>query len=217
MTGTRLESAGAAYREQGYALVEKLFPPLVLSVFHGKMQQDLRLNGNPAFLSQTNLLTKPAIEVYSRQYAPLASFHWALTPIAEEVAGCDLIPTYAYFRAYQQGDVCLVHSDRQACEHSLSLTVHLADEKPWALCVEQRRIDEAGPIAEDFGEQPYTSLPMSDGDAVMYRGVEHRHGRLEPNPNRWSAHLFMHWVDPDGPYAGHAFDRVMLEKHGMTV
>lgn len=215
MSGTRLESAGADYREKGYALIEKLFPPLVLSVFHGKMQQDLRLNGNPTFISQTNLLTKPAIEVYSRQYPPLSSFHWALTPVAEEVAGCELVPTYAYFRAYQQGDVCLIHSDREACEHSLSLTMHLADEKPWALCVEQGRVEQAGAIAEDFGEQPYTSLPMSDGDAVMYRGVEHRHGRVEPNPNRWSAHLFMHWVDPTGPYADHAFDRVMLEKFGM--
>jgi hypothetical protein len=217
MTGTRLESAGSAYRKQGYALLEKLFPPLVLGIFHGKMQQDLQLSGNPKFVSQTNLLTKPAIEVYSRQYPPLATFHWALTPVAEEVAGCELVPTYAYFRAYQEGDVCLIHSDRQACEHSLSLTVHLAEEKPWALCVEQRRIDKAEPIAEDFGEQAYTSIPMRDGDAVMYRGVEHRHGRLEPNPNRWSAHLFMHWVDPKGPYADHAFDRVMLEKHGMTV
>jgi hypothetical protein len=29
---------------------------------------------------------------------------------------------------------------------------------------------------------------------------------MEPNPNRWSAHLFLHWVERDGPYAEHAFE-----------
>lgn len=203
------------YRECGYVLLKQLFPPIVLEVFHGKMQQDLQLNGNPAFISRTGLLTKPAIEVYSRQYAPMAAFHWALTPTAAAVADCELVPTYAYFRAYQQGDVCLIHSDRHACEHSLSLTIHLADDRPWALCVEHRRIEEPGPVEPDFGDEEFTALPMRGGDAVMYRGVEHRHGRMEPNPNAWSAHLFLHWVDADGPHADHAFDRVMLEKYGM--
>ncbi|MFL6729592.1 MAG: hypothetical protein ACJ8FE_08155 [Sphingomicrobium sp.] len=205
------------YGERGYVLLEQLFPPIVLAMFHRRMQQDLDLNGNPAFVARGDLLTKSAIEVYSRQYAPMATFHWALTPTAAEVAGCELLPTYAYFRAYQQGDVCLVHSDRYACEHSLSLTLHLADEQPWALSVEHRRIDRPEPVQRDFGGEGFTPLPMSAGDAVMYRGVEHRHGRLDPNPNAWSAHLFLHWVDAHGPHADQAFDRVMLEKHGMTV
>jgi hypothetical protein len=217
MTGTAVrQTERDGYRERGYVLLEQLFPPIILDVFHGKMQQDLNLKGNPAFISQTGLLTKPAIEVYSRQYAPMATFHWALTPTAAAVAGCELVPTYAYFRAYQQGDLCLVHSDREACEHSLSLTLHLADEHPWALSVEQRRIDRPEPIQRDFGSEAFTPLPMRAGDAVMYRGVEHRHGRLEPNPNAWSAHLFLHWVDADGPHADHAFDRVMLKKHGLN-
>ena len=95
-----------AYRADGYVFLKRLFPPSVLVVFHVKMQQDLQMKGNQAFISRTNLLTKPAIEVYSRQYAPMAAFHWGLTPRVAEVAGCDLLPTYAYFRAYQEGDVC---------------------------------------------------------------------------------------------------------------
>lgn len=214
MTATKLDSAREAYGERGYALIEQLFPPMVLDVFHAKMQQDLQLQSNEAFLSRTPLLTKPSIEVYSRQYAPMAAFHMALTPAAAEVAACELVPTYAYFRAYQEGDLCLVHSDRHACEHSLSLTVHLADDRAWALSVEHRKIAKPEPAEYDFGEHGYSSLPMKAGDAVMYRGVDHRHGRLEPNPNRWSAHLFLHWVDAQGPYSDHAFDQVMIRKHG---
>jgi hypothetical protein len=29
---------------------------------------------------------------------------------------------------------------------------------------------------------------------------------MTPNPNGWSAHLFLHWVDREGPYREHAFD-----------
>ena len=50
------------------------------------------------------------------------------------------------------------------------------------------------------------AMAMGVGDAVAYRGVDHRHGRITPNPNAWSAHLFLHWVDPDGPFADQAFD-----------
>jgi hypothetical protein len=49
-------------------------------------------------------------------------------------------------------------------------------------------------------------MKMEVGDAVLYRGVNHRHGRLSPNPNGWSVHLFLHWVDRSGPYRDHAFD-----------
>jgi hypothetical protein len=213
---TRSESHDA-YAANGYALLEHLFPPIVLSVFHGKMQADLNLRGDPRFVSHTPLLTKPALEVYSRHYVPMAAFHWGVTPVVAEIAGCELIPTYAYFRVYQQGDVCLVHSDREACEHSLSLMVELSDEVPWALCVGHKRLDKPEPTSgTGFGEQEFSALPMRAGDAVIYRGVNHHHGRIHPNPNRWSAHLFMHWVDANGPYADHAFDRVALARHGMT-
>ena len=58
-------------------------------------------------------------------------------------------------------------------------------------------------VARPF--QPATGAP-APGDAVLYRGVQHRHGRLTPNRNAWSAHLFLHWVERDGPFASHAFD-----------
>ena len=201
-----------AYRDKGYVLLKHLFPPAVLAMFRGRLQEDLGLMRSRQFVRTSNLLTMPSIEVYSLEYPPMAGFLWGLTPRVAQVAGCELMPSYAYFRIYQQGDICRVHSDREACEHSLSLTVELGDNIPWALSLEKRRLDR--PLANvdpDFGDEAFTSLQMSAGDAVMYRGVNHRHGRLEPNPNSWSAHLFLHWVDAAGPYASHAFDRAKIE------
>ena len=202
------------YRANGYVLLDKLFSPVVLSIFHGKLQSDLNLRGDPAFVSQTWLHTKPALEVYSRGYAPMATFHWGLTPTAAAIAGCDLVPTYAYFRVYQQDDICVIHADRPACEHSISLTIELADNHPWALCVGKEQLESPSQRTNPAfdSDEAFTELPMRAGDAVMYRGVTHRHGRIEPNPNRWSAHLFLHWVEADGQYADHAFDRVAVEK-----
>ena len=205
-------SEEALYKESGYVLLKNLIPPAVLAAFRGRLQEDLGLMRSRQFVRSCELLTLPSIEVYSLEYPPMAAFLWGLTPRVAQVAGCELMPSYAYFRIYQKGDLCRVHSDREACEHSLSLTVELGDKIPWALSVEQRRLERPSPsIDPDFGTEPFASLAMSAGDAVMYRGVNHRHGRLEPNPNSWSAHLFLHWVDAKGPYASHAFDRVKIE------
>ncbi len=213
-----LARAGTAYRRDGYALLGGLYPRQVTTAIYNRLAADLDLARTAQrYTVQGALLRKPAIEVYSHIYAPLATLLWGLTPVAATLAGKRLLPTYAYFRAYQQGDVCRVHGDRLACEHSMSLTLLLGDEKPWALTVERER--RKGPIrdvTEDYGSGDFAELPLGSGDAVMYQGVHHRHGRLQPNPNSWSAHLFLHWVDADGPHADEAFDRPALAANGIA-
>ena len=206
-----------AYRRQGYAVLPGLFGREVMAAFHGQLSRDLGLpEQSERFMTQGPLLSKQAIEVYGHVYPPMLYFLWALTPRVAQVAGCELLPTYCYFRIYQQGDICRVHSDRQACEHSLSLTVALSDEEPWALSVQTSRTVEPFASADaDFGDAAFGSAPMFEGDAVMYQGVHHRHGRVDPNPNAWSAHLFLHWVDAAGPYREQAFDRPALAKAGL--
>jgi hypothetical protein len=72
--------------------------------------------------------------------------------------------------------------------------------------VGRERVEPSSRVEEDFGSEPFSSVRMEIGDAVLYQGVRHRHGRMKPNPNAWSAHLFLHWVDRNGPYKEHAFD-----------
>lgn len=206
-----------SYASRGYAYVEGLVPAIVLQRFHERMRRVLDFQNAPQFHTQSWLATKPTIEVYSMQYPPMAAFHWGLTPVAAQIAGCDVLPTYAYFRVYQKDDICVVHSDRDACEHSMSLMVELADHAPWALCIGSEEIGTSRDPQRDFGGEKYTALPMRSGDAVMYRGVTRRHGRVDPNPNRWSAHLFLHWVDSSGPFADQAFDRPALERAGVKI
>ena len=199
------------YHGKGYALIEGLIPPELAKVFLNRLKTDMERVRLPLshFATTSPILNQSAIEIAGVQYRPMIPFLWGLTPTMSQLTGKDLLPSYNYFRIYREGDVCKVHSDRESCEHSLSLTLGYSDGKGWDLALGKDRIDEAGgPVADDFEGKAFTSLPMRPGDAVLYQGVHYRHGRVTPNPNRWSAHMFLHWVDRDGPHAAQAFDAV---------
>lgn len=196
------------YHDDGYAHLQGLVAPEIARAFLGGLKQDI---GNaPIPLSgvteHPNLLQRPAFEIYGHHYKPMLFFLWGLTPIVSSLVGRDLLPTYDYFRVYREGDRCRVHSDRYSCEHSLSLTLDYSDGVPWPLEVGKDRVEPSARVEEDFGDEPYGSVAMAVGDAVLYQGVHHRHGRMAPNPNGWSAHLFLHWVDREGSHRDHAFD-----------
>jgi len=196
------------YHSDGYAHLKGLIPPEVARAFLQGLKEDM--GPGPIPLSRVdqhvNLLRRAAFEVYGHHYKPMLFFLWGLTPIVSQIVGLDLLPTYDYFRVYREGDVCKVHSDRYSCEHSLSLTLDYSDGEPWDLQIGKTHVEPSARVEEDFGSEPYSSIPMQVGDAVLYQGVNHRHGRVTPNPNGWSAHLFLHWIDRKGPHREHAFD-----------
>lgn len=198
------------YHKQGYARVEQLVPDVVARALVHRLREDLRESGLQFnnFAATSKLLNKPAIEIHGSRYKPMTTFLWGLTPIVSEMIGIDLLPSYCFFRIYQAGDICRVHSDRDACQHSLSLTLAYADDKPWEFNVGKSPIETAQPFAESFDPEPYATVVMKPGDAVLYQGPRYRHGRIQPNPNRWSAHMFLHWVAKDGPYTAQAFEGV---------
>jgi len=203
-----LELAGDYHRD-GYAAIRELIAPEVAAAFLRSLKGDM--GPGPIPLSRVsrhpNLLRRPAFEVYGHHYPPMLFFLWGLTPIVSGLVGRKLLPTYDYFRIYRRGDVCRVHFDRYSCEHSLSLTLGYSDGLPWGLEVGRTAHERpSAQVAEDFGAEPHSTVAMEVGDAVLYQGVRHRHGRTSPNPNGWSAHLFLHWVDAEGPYRDQAFD-----------
>lgn len=198
------------YSRRGATLLKSLFPKEIVSAMAHQISLQVSRAGSQT-LTKASLGNKPCHEASCVRWPVLETFLWGLTPRISDLTGKNLLPTYAYFRTYQQGDVCRIHSDRPACEHSLSLTLAYSDDIQWPLAVADLPFDpseSAGVTGMDhFGSTPSTAFPMSPGDAVLYRGKDYCHGRPMPNPNRWSAHLFLHWVDRDGPNANLAFDQ----------
>ena len=196
------------YASNGYALVKRLLDKKVTNAILSVIAEELR--PNHASIDRqyvfAPVLNRPSFEKYGPEYTPLKFLVWGMTPIMEKLIKVPLDPSYNFFRIYRGGDVCKVHSDRPSCEHSMSLTLQYSDGKIWPFDI---GLDsDSGPrqIRADFDGAEFKALKMQPGDAVIYRGVETRHGRVSPNPNEWSAHIFFHWVERGGRYAESAFE-----------
>jgi hypothetical protein len=200
------------YKNDGHATIRGLIPPEVATNLFRQIQLDLANAGQSfsTFAKSHQLSMQPTVDISGHFYRPLTTFLWGLTPMIEKLTGAEVLPSYDYFRIYQKDDICRVHSDRPSCEHSVSLTLAYSDSLPWPLEVGSIRVDGEGPCTENFGDEAFSSIEMQPGDAVLYRGIDLRHGRMHPNPNGWSAHLFLFWVERGGKFEQHAFDAERL-------
>lgn len=207
------------YSTDDYVLVEELVAPEICTALCEQLEIGIQSAGRTLqSFAQTQPLTRRAtVEITGHQSRLLLAFLWGMTPIVNELTGADLLPSFDYFRIYPKGDICRVHSDRPSCEHSLSLTLAYSDGKPWDLQIGTRPVEDPKALHDDFGDEPFSSIAMQPGDAVLYRGVKRRHGRIEPNPNGWSAHLFLQWVERGGAQMAHAFDAELLKERASRM
>jgi len=198
------------YRKAGYAALNGFVSGDLCVRLFEQFMGDIRAGAvKPALNRSNKLLNRNALELHGANYAPMSTFHWGLTPALQELAGAALLPTHCYFRIYNRDDICRPHNDREACEHSLSLMLASEGDAAWPLDIGSEATPFAERLVGDFGPgEGYASIPMRPGDAVLYQGITRRHGRMTPNPNAWSAHLFLHWVERDGAYADEAFGRM---------
>jgi hypothetical protein len=90
----------------------------------------------------------------------------------QKILGEKLYNTYYYDRFYFAGQRLYRHTDRDACEISLTYQISSNSKEPWPICFETPK-----------GEEKYVLL--NDGDAVLYKGCERDHWR-EPLPSNLS-------------------------------
>tara|TARA_B100001996_G_C18616133_1_gene575816 strand:+ start:494 stop:1123 length:630 start_codon:yes stop_codon:yes gene_type:complete len=139
------------------------------------------------------------------------SLHYIVKKAVENILGMDLHPSYFYERYYYVGQKLERHSDRPACEISVTLQISTNSEKPWPIWFEK----------PDGSEE---SVEMNTGDGVIYKGCEREHWR-DPLKSRYNKYqkkwkeirnkeddtyhhqIFLHYVNAQGPYVHHAFDR----------
>jgi len=113
-------------------------------------------------------------------------------PMVEKESNLKLFPTYAYWRYYVFGATLSKHSDRPACEISVTACIKKYDN--WPIIVE--------------GE----SFEIKEGDAVLYAGCDQKHGRPGVYKGEGMAQVFFHYVDQNGPYKDHAYDKIVENK-----
>lgn len=108
----------------------------------------------------------------------------------ESVVGEELIPTYSYARLYTNGDELMKHTDRPACEISVTLQLGRSHHYAWPIYMGNNRYD------------------LGEGDAVIYSGctVEHWREPCNAPEGYYSGQVFMHYVRKHGLYASEAGD-----------
>ena len=116
-----------------------------------------------------------------------------LLPHFEQASGKRLYPTYSYARLYKTGEKLKIHTDRESCEISATITLGF-DGEAWPIYM------------GDEGEKNASKISMGVGDAVLYRGMEKHHWRKKFKGN-WQAQVFLHYVDADGPHKEWKFDK----------
>ena len=110
-----------------------------------------------------------------------------LLPHFEKACGKKLYPTYSYARLYRPGEELKRHTDREACEISVTLTLGFSGNV-WSIYMDGTKID------------------MQVGDAVIYKGKDIEHWREKYTEGNWQAQVFLHYVDANGPYADQKYD-----------
>ena len=138
--------------------------------------------------------------------------HYLVKKEVEEILKMDLHPTYYFDRFYFTGQQLKRHSDRPACEVSVTLQISTNRKDPWSIWFEK-----------PDGTESFVN--MKNGDAVIYKGCEREHWR-DPLPSRYNKiekawrkvnrlpddtyhhQIFLHYVDANGPYCHCAFDAV---------
>lgn len=146
----------------------------------------------------------------------------SLAPIFEEASGKKLFPTYAYARIYAPGEELKIHTDRPACEISVTVTLGFEGDV-WPIYMADH--DETKTVEQRLGEndEPYwlknvSRIDMEVGDAVIYRGEDKIHWREKYTEGKWQAQVFLHYVDQNGSNAEWKYDkRKQLSHHDNSV
>lgn len=112
------------------------------------------------------------------------TFQERIWPTMEEILDEELLPTYSYSRLYSNGDELLKHTDRPACEVSITIQLGRSHHYAWPIYMGNNRYD------------------LAEGDGVIYSGCDVDHWREKCNgpEGYYSGQLFMHFVRKNGKY-----------------
>ena len=142
--------------------------------------------------------------------------HSEIRLILEQVIGRKLYNTYYYDRFYFPGQPLIKHTDRPACE--ISVTIHIGTniKESWPIWIKTPDTFEDNTMKTLIASGENRSVHLEAGDGMVYKGCERPHwrdpmpGLLESTLNKdeslYYHQIFFHYVLQDGTRAHHAWD-----------
>ena len=144
-----------------------------------------------------------SIETYGHpQYRVI---HSQIRLFLESVIGRKLYNTYYYDRFYFAGQKLSCHVDRDACEISVSVNISTNIDQCWPIWI--KTPDTYDDKLEIIRQGDSSSICLSPGDGVMYKGCERPHWR-DPLPSRHVGNCYAEC--PDNTYYHQVFFHYVL-------
>ena len=128
----------------------------------------------------------------------------------EKVIGKKLYNTYYYDRFYFPGQELSRHTDRDACE--ISVTVHVSTNMstPWPIWIKTPDVYSDENKTEVLFPGKNHSIILESGDGMIYKGCERPHWR-DPMPNEYKRTWYGKKVEKDGLYYHQIFFHYVLQ------
>lgn len=166
-------------------IVPKLLPVEFCHMYTHVLMRHAELNAQNGDPQVPNALTIMDHEV---MFETLQERLWGKI---EQLVGEELMPTYSYARLYQNGNDLKKHTDRPACEVSVTLQLGRSHHYSWPIYMGGKRVD------------------LAEGDAVIYPGmtVEHWRDECQGPDDYYSGQVFMHYVKANGEHKDHVGDK----------
>ncbi len=166
------------FRERRYLLVKGLLPRVILEylkAYYAILLANNRFWNDAQCPSSFSLGGDPALD---------AVLEW-IRPEISRLVGFELAPTYSYTRRYAKGEKLARHTDRAACEVSVTASIEIP-----------RR---AGPsvIFLNTPDSAETKVKMFEGDGCIYAGTEVEHWRDRFRVEGY-VQLFLHFIAKHG-------------------
>lgn len=141
-------------------------------------------------------------------------------PTLEKILDKSLLPTYSFSRIYKENDYLLLHTDRNACEISMTITLGYGKGSIWPFKFLSKNDTKLytnfkndgskyiGELIEEYDSNLESKCIIEVGDGVLYKGMEVAHGRGTYYHAKWQAQVFLHYVDANGPNAEHKNNKI---------
>lgn len=181
----------------GYCIVKNFFTSEQLEKFANDLDSSrkrryqeyyVKDNEDNKFAFNDGMITKSYSEQFPEFTVPILVDN---LPRIEKQTGLTLYPVCAYARIYYKNSVMYKHTDREACEISITFPVK-HDKEPWAIWLE----DSEGKSVE---------VKLELGDILIYRGKDLAHWRM-PYTGEEHYQIMLHYVDANGPVSHRKYD-----------
>jgi hypothetical protein len=170
--------AAKRFRERRYLLVKGILPQTILSylkVYYAILLANKRFGNDDQCPSSLSLGGDAALD---------AVLEW-IRPEVSRLVGFELAPTYSYTRQYVKGEVLDRHTDRDACEISVTVSIQIPKGAgPSVVHLKPPNLRE-------------TKVEMYEGDGCVYAGTEVEHWRERFRVGGY-IQLFLHFIAKHG-------------------